>query len=61
MPTANDRIRTLAELAIKMTNRDVAAAARLLTEWSGLSVEFAIIALDELVMLEEPAERDDPN
>ena len=44
--------RTLAEVALEITNRDVAAAARLLAEWSGLSLEFAITVLDELVMLE---------
>jgi hypothetical protein len=56
----NNRISELAMLAMGMTNRDVAAAARLLSEWSGLSVAFALLAIEETAVFEEPAERDDP-
>jgi hypothetical protein len=44
----------LAVLALEMTNRDVAAAARLLAEWCGTSVEFAITAIDELMLDDVP-------
>ena len=40
-------------LALQMTNRDVAAAARLLAEWCGTSVEYAITAVDELIVFDD--------
>jgi hypothetical protein len=43
----------LALLALEMTNRDVAAAARLLAEWCGTSVEFAITMIDELIVFDD--------
>jgi hypothetical protein len=47
------RVRELATRAMEMMNRDIAAAARMLSEWSGLSLEFALTVIDELVMLED--------
>jgi hypothetical protein len=56
--TMNNRIRDLAERALALANNDIAAATRLLCEWSGLSLEFALMAVEEVVMFEELAERD---
>jgi hypothetical protein len=56
--TINNRIRELAARALALANNDIAAVARLLCEWSGLSLEFALMAVEEVVMFEEPTERD---
>jgi hypothetical protein len=53
MTANNDQIRTLAERALEITNRDVAAAARLLAEWYGTSDEFAITMIDELIVFDD--------
>jgi hypothetical protein len=59
MPSTNARFRELAMLALGMANRDIAAATRLLSEWSGISLGFALLAIEEVAMLEEPAKRGD--
>jgi hypothetical protein len=46
MRDPNNRINGLAELALSVTHNDVAAAVRLLCEWTGLSFEFAFEAVD---------------
>jgi hypothetical protein len=61
----NIRVRELAALALGMAHNDIAAAARLLSEWSGLSLDYAIVAIDELIMLDDappsdPVEESDP-
>jgi hypothetical protein len=56
----NTRIQELAENALAATNNDVAAAVRLLAEWTGLSFERALMAIEEIARLEEPEDYDDP-
>ena len=58
MPITNPRIRTLAELALKLANNDVARAIRLMSETSGLSLEAAMDAVDDVVMQRCEADRE---
>ena len=50
MPITDDRIRTLAQEALKLASGDVAVAIRLMSEMSGLSLELAFEAVDDVVM-----------
>jgi cell division protein FtsL len=56
----HSRVHELAKLALGMANSDVAAAAHLLSEWAGLSLSFALAAIEEIVVIEEPPERAAP-
>jgi hypothetical protein len=51
MRDPNNRIHGLAELALAVTHNDVAAAVKLLCEWTGLSFEFALELVDDIVAI----------
>ena len=50
MRNPNDRIYELAKLAMSTTNNDIARAVTLLSEWTGLSAEFAFEAVDAVMI-----------
>jgi hypothetical protein len=51
--TTNARIRTLAELALTLSNNDIARAIRILSELSGLSFELAFEAVEDIAAVDE--------
>jgi hypothetical protein len=51
--TNNERIRTLAELALRLANNDIARAIHILSELSGLSFEFAFEAVEDAAAVGE--------